>query len=239
MTFRIDVRLCRYPLHGLDIKHFWPTDDTQVTEGPILVKLLDNGEYLVEDGRHRLIRALLRGQSFIEADWFEQTNPSDEEVAEDLGLETKPPIVLHYTPPTSKAYSYSIDRDGTVRDSQGAELTVAEVRRNLGFTSFHVSAWPHLEPGHCNRTDWHEEHGYILGNMVAPKKCDGLPVASEFVTDRGTQVTNYGPTGPRYGEGSPQAACGKYHRHEPHLMNPSRPMPAVVTEDEICDGIPK
>ena len=69
--FQIELSKCRYPLHGLDVRHMYPTPTMTVATGPILVKELDNGEYLVEDGRHRVIRALLRGEELIDAEWFD------------------------------------------------------------------------------------------------------------------------------------------------------------------------
>lgn len=66
-TFLVPVRLCRFPLHDLDVGHIFPRPGTVVTEGPIGVSVLDNGEWFVQDGRHRAIRARLAWQEMIEA----------------------------------------------------------------------------------------------------------------------------------------------------------------------------
>lgn len=78
--FRIDLRLCRYTLQGIDITHLWPTDSMQVNEGPILVSRLDSGEYFVHDGRHRCIRGMLKGQAWIDAEWLDDWE-ADQQVA--------------------------------------------------------------------------------------------------------------------------------------------------------------
>lgn len=72
MVFHVPLKKCRFPLHDIDVAHLWPGPSIKVTEGPIAVKLLDNGDYFVEDGRHRVIRGLLRGEEMIAADWLEE-----------------------------------------------------------------------------------------------------------------------------------------------------------------------
>jgi hypothetical protein len=66
-VFRVRVADCRFPLHDLDPRHMWPAPGQPVTTGPIGVSRLDSGEWFVQDGRHRVIRARLAGTVEIEA----------------------------------------------------------------------------------------------------------------------------------------------------------------------------
>ena len=53
-------------LNGIDLNHIFPTIDATTASGPIRVSRLNRG-YLVRDGRHRVIRALLDGHTHIPA----------------------------------------------------------------------------------------------------------------------------------------------------------------------------
>jgi hypothetical protein len=66
-TFRVPVRACRFPLHDLSVPHMFPAPGLVVADGPVRVSRLDNGEWFVQDGRHRVIRARLRGDVEIDA----------------------------------------------------------------------------------------------------------------------------------------------------------------------------
>lgn len=54
-------------LDGINIAHVWPDGTEPVSEGPIRVARLNTGQYLVRDGRHRVIRAILSRKNTIEA----------------------------------------------------------------------------------------------------------------------------------------------------------------------------
>jgi hypothetical protein len=100
MVFQVELAKCRYPLHNIDTNHIWPQSSTKLSEGPIWVKLLDNGDYFVEDGRHRCIRALLRGDTVIDAEWFE------DHAAEEIDMLDR---IVHGLPTESKAITLHIN----------------------------------------------------------------------------------------------------------------------------------
>jgi hypothetical protein len=66
-TLRVRLADCRFPLHDLSIPHMFPAPDLPLEDGPISVSRLDNGEWFVQSGRHRVIRARLRGDQDIDA----------------------------------------------------------------------------------------------------------------------------------------------------------------------------
>jgi hypothetical protein len=66
-TFRVRVADCRFPLHDLSPAHMFPAAHTPTNDGPVEVTRLDNGELLVEDGRHHVIRARLAGREWVDA----------------------------------------------------------------------------------------------------------------------------------------------------------------------------
>jgi hypothetical protein len=66
-TFRVPLAACRFPLHDLDVAHMFPALGMTTQDGPVRVSRLDNGEWFVQDGRHRVIRARLRGDADIDA----------------------------------------------------------------------------------------------------------------------------------------------------------------------------
>lgn len=53
-----------FMLNGLNVLHLFPTFTP--TKGPIRVARLNRG-YLIRDGRHRAIRAMIAGHTYIEA----------------------------------------------------------------------------------------------------------------------------------------------------------------------------
>lgn len=59
-------RIC-YMVQGLDLASIWPEYPGSVIQGPIRLALLNDGSYVVRDGRHRLIRATLAGHEHIQA----------------------------------------------------------------------------------------------------------------------------------------------------------------------------
>jgi hypothetical protein len=125
-VFQIEIKKCRYKLQGLDVRHMWPTPSMQVEEGPILVSELDNQEYYVEDGRHRLIRAQLAGKELIDAEWYEDWL-ADQEAAAIKKVLAGPfgkPVVLHSGP---TAMGYPMFRD---------DVDVATVRKNAGMPPY-------------------------------------------------------------------------------------------------------
>lgn len=66
-TFLIPLSACRFTLEELSAAHLFPTEGTVCESGPIVVSRLNDGNYFVHNGRHRAIRAMLRGETFIEA----------------------------------------------------------------------------------------------------------------------------------------------------------------------------
>lgn len=80
MPFMVDLRLCVYPISGLDVSQIWVDDTVRLDEGPILVSRLNNDFLLVNEGRYRVIRALLHGDAKIEAEWLEDHEANKEAV---------------------------------------------------------------------------------------------------------------------------------------------------------------
>ena len=65
---QIAVDLMVFPLHHLSIPHIFPEFGPGLTDfTPIRATLLSNGTYLVEDGRHRAIRAMLTKRTYMQA----------------------------------------------------------------------------------------------------------------------------------------------------------------------------
>lgn len=54
-----------WPCHDIDPAHTHSVSDRPVAEGPIHVEQLMDGSLFVHDGRHRAIRATLRGDRSI------------------------------------------------------------------------------------------------------------------------------------------------------------------------------
>jgi hypothetical protein len=66
-TFRVRVDQCRFTLQKLSAAHLFPAPHTTLETGPIVVSRLNDGNVLVHNGRHRVIRALLAGQEWLDA----------------------------------------------------------------------------------------------------------------------------------------------------------------------------
>jgi hypothetical protein len=66
-TFRVPVDQCRFTLQALSAVHLFPTQHTACETGPIIVSRLDDGQLLVHNGRHRVIRARLNGVDELDA----------------------------------------------------------------------------------------------------------------------------------------------------------------------------
>jgi hypothetical protein len=113
--FQIEISKCRYKVQGIEVNRLWPTPSMQVEEGPILVSQLDNHEYYVEDGRHRLIRAQLHGKALIDAEWYEDW--LDAKLAEETSAAIKKVLAGPFGRPVR------VDREATVED----------VRKNLQY----------------------------------------------------------------------------------------------------------
>lgn len=79
-TFFIPLSACRFTLEALSTPHLFPTASTVCETGPISVSRLNDGNYFVHNGRHRVIRALMRGEEFIEA-----RSEYDDDTAESAG----------------------------------------------------------------------------------------------------------------------------------------------------------
>lgn len=55
-----------WPCHDINPDHVHPHDGRQLTTGPIHVQQLLDGSLYIHDGRHRAIRAQLRGDTHID-----------------------------------------------------------------------------------------------------------------------------------------------------------------------------
>lgn len=66
-TFMVALSSCCFTLEALSAAHLFPTMHTLCEEGPIVVSRLSDGMFFVHNGRHRVVRALLKGEQFIEA----------------------------------------------------------------------------------------------------------------------------------------------------------------------------
>lgn len=69
--FQVELSKCRWTVQSIDPTHIFPNPSQELTEGPILVSYMNDKNYFVHDGRHRCIRALLRGELIIDAEWLE------------------------------------------------------------------------------------------------------------------------------------------------------------------------
>lgn len=66
---RVPITRLRYTLQGIDPRHLEPEQHgITPTEGPLLISLLDSGDYYVHDGRHRTIRARHAGITHLDAE---------------------------------------------------------------------------------------------------------------------------------------------------------------------------
>ncbi len=63
----VPVEQCRFTLQAISVPHLFEVPDLPRDEGPILVSRMDNGEFFVHNGRHRVIRARLAGDRWIDA----------------------------------------------------------------------------------------------------------------------------------------------------------------------------
>lgn len=243
--FQIEISKCRYSLKDLDVRHMWPTPSMQVEEGPILVTQLDNGEYYVEDGRHRLIRKQLHGGTLIDAEWYDDW--LDDKLAEETSAAIKKVLEGPFGRPVS------VEREATRED----------VRRNLSIPHSGPTAMGYprfgdrsilppydavvLQSGEVRRIQRPQERQLNTGEIVSrgipteyKAKCgrDHLHEAhycGEHMEDwcNGHPAAIY--SHPRYTASSPKAYCGKFYRHDPHgvfLAHPNAP-------EDWCDGIPK
>jgi hypothetical protein len=66
-TFRVRVTQCRFTLEKLSAAHLFPAPHTTLPDEPIHVSRLNDGSLFVHDGRHRVIRALITGQEWLDA----------------------------------------------------------------------------------------------------------------------------------------------------------------------------
>lgn len=99
MVFQVELAKCRWTMQGLDMTHLWPAPDMRVTEGPLLVSLMNDGNHFVHDGRHRAIRALLRGETLHDAEWLEDQAAKEIETMDRIvdGLPVPRPSCPRYT----------------------------------------------------------------------------------------------------------------------------------------------
>lgn len=67
-TFRVRVADCRFTLEKLSAAHLYPAPHTTLETGPIVVSRLNDGHLLVHNGRHRVIRALINGTEWLDAE---------------------------------------------------------------------------------------------------------------------------------------------------------------------------
>lgn len=66
-TFDVRVDQCRFTLQSLSAAHLYPAQHTPLDSGPIVVSRLDDGGLYVHNGRHRVLRARLAGQQWLNA----------------------------------------------------------------------------------------------------------------------------------------------------------------------------
>lgn len=70
--FPVVVQELKYPLHHLSVEHLFPSHASELAGEPIVVEQLNDGSLLVADGRHRLIRAMLRGETTVMCVWKQE-----------------------------------------------------------------------------------------------------------------------------------------------------------------------
>jgi hypothetical protein len=66
-VFRVRTDQCRFTLEKLSAAHLFPAPHTILTDGPIIVSRLNDGNVFVHDGRHRVIRALIEHTEWLDA----------------------------------------------------------------------------------------------------------------------------------------------------------------------------
>lgn len=123
MVFQVELAKCRWTMQGIDMAHLWPAPGMAVSEGPLLVSLMNDGNHFVHDGRHRAIRALLRGETLHDAEWLEDHAAEEIEILDRIvhGLPTESKsIVLHVN--GERAYpSFGETKKGNDHDLQAIE----------------------------------------------------------------------------------------------------------------------
>lgn len=67
LVFSIPLKKLRWTKQAISLPHLWPAKDTVCETGPIVVSQLNDGNWFVHNGRHRAIRALLKGEKRIDA----------------------------------------------------------------------------------------------------------------------------------------------------------------------------
>jgi hypothetical protein len=65
LYFPVLLKDCHWALHDLMWEHVFPMPDQPISSGPIEVERLNWDGWFVRDGRHRCIRAMLRGEKSI------------------------------------------------------------------------------------------------------------------------------------------------------------------------------
>jgi hypothetical protein len=63
----VELSRCRWTVQQIDPAHVFPAPDLVLSTGPIVVGPMNDGCWFVHNGRHRVMRALLAGQTHIEA----------------------------------------------------------------------------------------------------------------------------------------------------------------------------
>lgn len=65
---QLEVARLRWTLQAIDARHLTEHGGVELTDGPILVSPMNDGNLFVHDGRHRAIRAQRRGDAMIEGE---------------------------------------------------------------------------------------------------------------------------------------------------------------------------
>lgn len=142
--FQIEISKCRYKVQGIEVSQLWPTPSMQVEEGPILVSQLDNHEYYVEDGRHRLIRAQLKGKALIDAVWYEDWLADQEAAA------------------IKKVLAGPFGKPARNEDALGVE----EVRKNIVLHIDNERVYPSFNDGRTSSGTTPYDHVVLSGGAV-------------------------------------------------------------------------
>jgi hypothetical protein len=212
MTFPVELSKCRWTTQGIDPTHIFPDPSMEVNEGPILVSLMNDQNYFVHDGRHRCIRALLRGDTMHDAEWLEDHDAELEvarlrEALKRDALRQEIDRQAEY-----EAVSRAL-KGGYIPPMSSEDVDVNAIRKNLGFPSYNGPiAYPWLND---------EQGGEICDAVVMRSGAVAVNPESP-VREALLEALN---------RAIHKAACGRAHLHEPHAFGENM--------EEFCSGQPR